>query len=61
MNLILKKALELDPEFGRAINLLASTYSDMKNYDKAIEYYNRYASVFPGDADPFESYGRSLF
>jgi tetratricopeptide (TPR) repeat protein len=57
----LNKALELDPEFGQAINLLATTYSDMKNYDKAIEYYNRYASVFPGDADPFESIGDLYF
>ena len=55
------KALEMDPEFGQAINLIASTYSDMKNYDKAIEYYNRYASVFPGDADPFESMGDLYF
>jgi tetratricopeptide (TPR) repeat protein len=59
--LYLMKALELDPEFGRAINLLASTFSDMKNYDKAIEYYNRYSSVFPGEADPFESLGDLYF
>ena len=55
------KALELDPEFGQAINLLAYTYSDINNYKKAIEYFKRYAAIFPGDADPFEAMGDVYF
>ena len=55
------KALKLDPEYGPAINRLAYTYSEMGNYEKAIEYFKRYASVSPGDADPFDSMGELYF
>jgi tetratricopeptide (TPR) repeat protein len=55
------EALELDPEFGHAINLLAYTYSDMKNYEKAIEYFKRYASLYPGEANPLDSMGELYF
>jgi len=51
------KALELDPNYGEALNLLAYTYSDMGNFEKAIEYFQRYATVSPGDANPFDSMG----
>ncbi len=57
----LNKALELDPDYGPAINLLAYTYSAMGNYEKAIEYFRRYASVSPGDANPFDSKGELYF
>jgi len=57
----LNKALELDPEYGPAINLLAYTYSAMRHYEKAIEYFRRYASVSPGDANPFDSMGELYF
>jgi serine/threonine protein kinase/Tfp pilus assembly protein PilF len=49
------KALELDPNYGHAFNLLAYTYSDMGDFEKAIEYLKRYASVSPGDANPLDS------
>ncbi len=55
------KALKLDPEYGPAINRLAYTYSAMGDYEKAIEYFKRYASVSPGDADPFDSMGELYF
>jgi len=55
------KALKLDPEYGPAINLLAYTYSAMGNYAKAIEYFRKYASVSPGDANPFDSMGDLYF
>jgi len=51
------KALELDPNFGLAMNALAYTYADMGDFEKAIEYLKRYASVSPGDANPFDSMG----
>jgi tetratricopeptide (TPR) repeat protein len=57
----LNKALELDPDYGPAINSLAYTYSAMGNYEKAIEYFRRYASVSPGDANPFDSMGELYF
>jgi tetratricopeptide (TPR) repeat protein len=49
------KALELDPNYGTAMNNLAYTYADMGDFEKAIEYFKRYASVSPGDANPFDS------
>jgi serine/threonine protein kinase/cytochrome c-type biogenesis protein CcmH/NrfG len=59
--IVFNKALELDPEYGPAINLLAYTYSEMRKYDKAIEYFEKYASVSPGDANPFDSMGELYF
>jgi serine/threonine protein kinase/Tfp pilus assembly protein PilF len=55
------KALELDPNYGEAINLLAYLYVDMGNFEQAFEYYKRYASVSPGDANPFDSMGDLYF
>ena len=56
-----KKALELDPNFGTAINSLALTLVELKQYEKAIELFKRYASVSPGDANPFDSMGYAYF
>ena len=55
------KALELDPNYGFAINDLAYTYSDMGNFDKSIEYFKKYASIFPADANPFDSIAEVYF
>jgi serine/threonine protein kinase/Tfp pilus assembly protein PilF len=46
------KALELDPNYG---------YTDMGNYEKAIEYFNKYTSVSPGDANPLDSMAELYF
>ena len=51
------KTLELDPNYGPALNQLAYTYAEMGNSDKAIENFKKYASVSPGDANPFDSMG----
>jgi len=50
-----QKALELDPNWGYLINNLAYAYSDMGDDDKAIEYFQMYADVSPGDANPIDS------
>ena len=55
------KALELDPNYGWAINHLAYTYLDMGDFEKAIEYFQRYASVSPGDANPLDSMAELYF
>ena len=55
------KALELDPNYGDALNSLAYMYSDMGNYEKAIEYFRRYAAVLPGDANPLDSMAELYF
>jgi serine/threonine protein kinase/Flp pilus assembly protein TadD len=49
------KALELDPQFGPAINMLAQIYRGTGDYEKSLELYRRYAAVYPSDANPFDS------
>jgi serine/threonine protein kinase/tetratricopeptide (TPR) repeat protein len=49
------KALELDPQYGDALNALALIYRGTENYEKSLELFRRYAAVSPGDANPFDS------
>jgi len=55
------KAIELDPNYGEAINMLAYIYTDMGKYDMAIKYFNNYALVSPRDANPYDSMGELYF
>jgi len=55
-----KRALELDPDYGKVFNQLGLIYGDMSNYEKAIEYLTRYTSVSPGDANPLDSIAHIL-
>jgi len=57
----LNKALELDPNYGLALNLLALGYTSMGDFEKAIEYFNRYISVSPKDANPLDSMALCYF
>jgi len=50
-----KKALELDPDFGEVMNMIAYAYAGREDYDKAIEYFEKYASTYPEDANPLDS------
>jgi tetratricopeptide (TPR) repeat protein len=54
-------ALELDPNYGSALNGLAFTYSRAEDHEKAIEYFMKYAAISPGDANPFDSIGELFF
>jgi serine/threonine protein kinase len=58
---LLNKALELDPNYGYALNQLAYVHSYKNEYEKALEYFRRYASISPGDANPFDSMGETYF
>jgi len=51
----LTKALELDPQFGVALDLLARIYRKTGDYEKSLELYRRYSALSPGDANPFDS------
>ena len=55
------KALELDPNWGFAINSLAYTYADKGDFEKSIELFNRYASISPGDANSLDSMAEMYF
>lgn len=49
------KALELDPNFSTVLNVIAYRYAEKGEYDKAFQYFQRYANALPGDANPFDS------
>jgi tetratricopeptide (TPR) repeat protein len=55
------KALELDTNYGLALNQLGYTYIDIGNYEKAVEYLKKYVSVSPGDAAPLDSLAEAYF
>lgn len=55
------KVLELDPEYGWAMNELAYMYADVEDFEKAYEYFKRYGSLYPGDANPIDSLGELYF
>lgn len=57
----LLQALKLDPHYGYAMNQLAYAYSYQNRYDEAIKYFKLYASVSPGDANPYDSLGDLYF
>ncbi len=57
----LEKALDLDPNYGRAFELFAYLYMDMGDMAKATEYLKKYSAVNPGDADPYVAMGDLYF
>ena len=56
-----KKALEIDPNYGYAMNQLAYIYSGRGEFEEALEYLSRYASVSPGDPNPLDSMAEIYF
>jgi serine/threonine protein kinase/tetratricopeptide (TPR) repeat protein len=53
------QALNLDPNYGLALNQLAYSYVYMKEFDKAIPYFRKYAGLYPEDANPLDSLGET--
>ena len=49
------KALELDPQFGPALDALGWSYRKTGDYEKSLEYHRRYAALYPDSTDPLES------
>jgi serine/threonine protein kinase/tetratricopeptide (TPR) repeat protein len=58
---VLDELLKLDPKFGPGLNLIAYVYGHLKKYDVAIKYFQEYANVSPGDANPFDSMGEHYY
>ncbi|MCK5454313.1 MAG: tetratricopeptide repeat protein, partial [Calditrichia bacterium] len=52
---IYNKILDYDPYYGPAMKALAVTYARRGDTKKADEYLKNYASISPGDADPFNT------
>jgi len=57
----LNEALELDPDFGPALNWLAYIYIYKKDFGQALGYFQKYASVSPDDSNPYDSMGELYF
>jgi serine/threonine protein kinase/tetratricopeptide (TPR) repeat protein len=53
----LNKVLELDPNFGQALEYSAYAYLYQGETGKAAEFLKRYAEVSPGDANPYAVMG----
>jgi len=51
------RALALDPNYGLALNQLAYSYVYLKEFDKAIPHFRKYAGLYPEDANPLDSLG----
>ena len=56
-----KKALELDPDYGEAMNMIAYAYAYREDYDEALAYFGTYASAYPEDANPLDSMAELYF
>jgi len=55
------KGLELDPGYGLFLNQLGYVYTQLREYERAMEYFQSYASVSPGDANPLDSMADMYF
>jgi tetratricopeptide (TPR) repeat protein len=49
------KAIEIDPLYKFAYNLLAYAYNDIGNFEKSIWAINKYISIAPDEANPYDS------
>jgi tetratricopeptide (TPR) repeat protein len=52
-----KKCLKLDPDFGLAANHLGLAFSDLGEFEKALDTTKRYMAIAPGEADPWFNLG----
>jgi tetratricopeptide (TPR) repeat protein len=55
-----KRALEADPDFAAASNMMGYGLAAMHRYGQAIPYLRRYAELEPGDPNPHDSLGEIL-
>ena len=57
----LQQAINLDPAWGLAVNQLAYEYAFRGDYENSLRLMRRYASLSPGDANPYDSMGETYF
>ena len=55
------RALELDPNFEPALNELGYAYAYLEDYEKAIECFKKYTSLFPREPNPLDSWAETYF
>ena len=56
-----EKALTLDPDFGPALNQTGYDYAAIGELEKALQYFKRYATANPGEANPIDSIAELYF
>jgi len=54
---LLTRAIEIDPLYKMAYNFLAYAYNDIGDFDKSIWAINKYISVAPNEANPYDTRG----
>lgn len=54
-------ALDLDPDYGQAMNMIAYAYAQRENYDNALTYFEMYASSSPDEPNPLDSIAELYF
>jgi serine/threonine protein kinase/tetratricopeptide (TPR) repeat protein len=55
------RALELDPNFGSALNAMGYTFLILNKPEEAVESFKRYAGARPGDANALDSLADAYF
>jgi tetratricopeptide (TPR) repeat protein len=56
----LQKAIEVEPSFAPAYNMLGYSHSALKNYPEAEKAFQKYIELVPNDPNPYDSYGELL-
>ena len=54
---VLGRLIKKHPHYAPAFNQLGYTYKEMGDFDKAIEYFKKYANLEPDQPNPFDSLG----
>ena len=55
------KVLELDPAYGAAHNELGYIYLYLRDFEKAVDHFQKYALLNPEDANPLDSLAEAYF
>ena len=56
----LKKALEIEPNYSNACNLLGYGYRQTEDYASAEKAFQKYIQLIPSDPNPYDSYAELL-
>jgi tetratricopeptide (TPR) repeat protein len=54
---LFQKAIEIDPQYKLAYNMLAYAYDDIGDFERSIVAANKYISLAPDEANPYDTRG----
>lgn len=55
-----QKAVQIDPNYAPAYNVMGYAYSDKNDFNKAEEAFKKYISLLPDSPNPYDSYAELL-